>query len=201
MSYSLRLVTAPASEPITLAQAKVQCRIESDSTAHDDDLTALITEARVYLEKRLSRQLFTATWDLFLDEFPASTEIYVPLPPLQSVTHLKYYDTDGTQQTWSAANYHVSTDESEPGRIVLAPAVSWPAAQLRADAVNVRFVAGWTAVPEPLKRAVKLLVGEWFLRREDALAGTIISSIPTGVERIIATYLPGDEFTCYTPGD
>lgn len=203
MSYQLRLVTAPATEPLTLAQARTQVRVESTDTAHSDDLTALIVEARQYIERYLGRQLITATWDLMLDCFPATEkEIHVPLPPLQSVTSLKYYDTDGVLQTWSASNYIVSTDGSETGRICLAPGVNWPAAQLRAEAVQIRFVAGYgaaSAVPAPLVRACKLLVGHWFLYREEALGGTIISSIPTGVERILTMFQPGDEFQCYDP--
>lgn len=205
MSYQLRLVTAAATEPLTLAQAKTQVRVEADDTTHNDDLTALIIEARQYIEQRLGRQLITATWDLAFDRFPVGeSEIPIPLPPLQSITSLKYYDTDGVLQTWSSANYIVSTDGSEGGRIALAPGVSWPAAQLRPEAVQIRFVAGYgaaSAVPAPLVRAVKLLVGHWFLHREEAIAGTSVSSIPTGVERILTMYQPGDEFTCYAPGD
>lgn len=215
MSYQLRLVTAAATEPLTLAQAKTQVRVEADDSTHNDDLTALIIEARQYIEQRLGRQLITATWDLFLDRFPwgvvdrsynGAIERYIPipLPPLQSVTSLKYYDTDGVLQTWGTSNYIVSTDGSEGGRIALAPGVSWPAAQLRPEAVQIRFIAGYgaaSAVPAPLVRAVKLLVGHWFLHREEAIAGTSVSSIPTGVERILTMYQPGDEFTCYAPGD
>lgn len=204
MPYQLRLVTAPAAEPLTLAEARTQVRVETDATEHDDDLTALIIEARQYVEQGLGRQLITATWDLALDSFPScESEIPIPLPPLQSITSLKYHDTDGVEQTWDAANYHVSTDGSECGRIVLAPGASWPAAQCRAEAVVIRFVAGYgataAAVPAPIRRAIKLLVGHWFTFREEAIAGTIIASIPTGVERILTMYRPGDEFTCFDP--
>ncbi|HAN97627.1 MAG TPA: hypothetical protein DCQ98_09465 [Planctomycetaceae bacterium] len=204
MSYQLRLVTAPATEPLSLAQAKTQVRVEADETAHDDDLSTLIVEARQYVEQALGRQLLTATWDLAIDRFPVGeSELPLPLPPLQSVTSLQYYDTDGTLQTWDDENYHVSTDGSENGRLVLAPGASWPTAQLRAEAVRIRFVAGYgdaaDDVPAPLRRAIKLLVGHWFTFREEAIAGTIIAQIPTGVERILTMFQPGDEFTCFGP--
>lgn len=203
MSYSLKLATAPATEPITLAQAKAQVRVELDSTEYDDDLTSLIVESRQYLEAAVGRQLVTATWDLAIDSFPPSGRINVPLPPLQSVTWVKYYDADNTLQTLETSNYVVWSDGSEGGRIYQAADVLWPTTYTRPDAVQVRFVAGYgTAdqVPAPLKRAMKLLLGHWFANREESIGGTM-NVIPHGVDRVVAMFRPGDEWECYDAQD
>jgi hypothetical protein len=68
---NLTLVTPPASEPVSLTDAKLQCRV----TISDDDtlITRLIVAARRYCETFLRRQLVTATWQMTLDTFPSRT--------------------------------------------------------------------------------------------------------------------------------
>ncbi len=62
-----QLITPPATEPVTLAEAKVHLRLE---TALDDDyVTALISAARQYTEQVCWRALVTQTWELVLDSF------------------------------------------------------------------------------------------------------------------------------------
>ena len=57
MYAALRVITAPASEPVTLDQAKRHCRIDND---YDDDLVAMyLTSARMWAETFLNRALFT----------------------------------------------------------------------------------------------------------------------------------------------
>ena len=134
----LVLVTAPATEPVTLVEAKDHLRLEIS----DDDtlVTSLIVSAREFAEQETHRQLVTATWKLTLNSFPS--EIRLPLPPLQSVSSLKYLDTDGTQQTLASSNYDVDTD-SEPGRICLAYGKSWPSIRSVKNSIEVEFICGF----------------------------------------------------------
>ena len=68
----LTLVTAPASEPVSLAEAKAHLRIEA---ADDDSLIgALITAARQSAEAHMRRALMSQTWRLSLDRFPAAPQ-------------------------------------------------------------------------------------------------------------------------------
>ena len=65
---ALRLVTAPAQEPVTLAEAKERLRITGDS--FDADLHSLLRAARQEIDGSsgwLGRALITQTWDLVLD--------------------------------------------------------------------------------------------------------------------------------------
>ena len=183
---SLKIVTPPTAEPVTLLEAKDHLRVDGP----DDDalISVLITAARKWAEEYTGRQFVTATWDWFLDGFCPS--FGVPIPPLQSVTSVKYLDTAGAEQTLDAATYRVDA-VSEPGRIALDYGKSWPSTYSVINAVTVRFVAGYGAagaVPEPIRQAMLILIGEMYEQREESLVGTIQSSVPFGVRALLAPY-------------
>ena len=154
---ALSLTTGPAVEPISLTEAKAQLRLEID--ADDTLVTSLIQSAREHAEHITKRQLITATWKLTLDAFPSV--ITLPLPPLQSVSNIKYYDTDGVQQTLSTDLYQVDS-ESQPARIVPAYNTTFPSTRIMANAVEVNFVCGFgdaaTDVPQKIKQAMLLFI-------------------------------------------
>lgn len=160
--FALKLITPPATEPVTLTEAKARLRITI--TDEDDDITSLIKQARELCEAACQRAFITQTWSLYLDDFPRHIHWYqqairLPRAPLQSVTWIKYYDTAGVQRTYDAAMYHVTTG-SEPGRIAPLWGAYWQYAQFgRPEAVEVRFVAGYGAasdVPNAAKAAILL---------------------------------------------
>ena len=170
---SLKIQTAPAIEPVTLNEAKVNLRIDtSPATAHPDDslITSHIKTSRRWCEGFQNRAYITQTWDLYLDAFPNKDSIEIPLPPLQSVTYLKYKDSAGDLQTWDSSNYIVDIN-SEPGRIVLAYGKSWPMTYDEIQAVQIRFVAGYgdsaIDVPEEIKTAIYLKVTDLYENRGD----------------------------------
>ena len=97
-------------------------------------------------------------------------EIYVPLPPLQTVDSIKYYDaTTGVLTTLDPSLYIVDV-YSEPGRIVPAVGTSWPATLNRINAVEVRFTAGYGAdgsfVPSGIKDWLLMMAGTLYENRE-----------------------------------
>jgi uncharacterized phiE125 gp8 family phage protein len=107
---------------------------------------------------------------LALDSFPSERIIKIPLPPLQSVTSIKYYDPEGTETVFPSDDYEVDT-YSKPGRISLGYGKSWPSATLRpVNGVIIEFKAGYgdnsDDVPEKVKQAVKVLIGELYEHRE-----------------------------------
>jgi uncharacterized phiE125 gp8 family phage protein len=207
---ALKLVTAPGAEPLALSEVAPFLRV----TGTDDDpvIFSLITAAWQHLDGRdgwLGRALVTQEWDLVLDEFPRGTgwvssgawnssgvfgpcPIEVPLPPLQSVTHIKYIDNDGVEQTWAAAKYIVDT-KSEPGRITPAFDESYPSTRRVMNAVTVRFVAGYggpAAVPGPIKLAMSALVAHWFENREPVGigVGAVAVEMPMHVVSLLAPF-------------
>lgn len=158
IQIALKLITAPAAEPVTLAEAKSQLRV--DGTDDDTLITGLIKNAREYCEAFQNRAMVTQTWDLWLGAWPSGDHIEIPLPPLQSVTSVKYYGTDDTEYILAATEYDTD-DKGYKGRVALKYGKSWPTTTLRpSNAVVVRFVAGYgdaaTAVPQKVKQAMML---------------------------------------------
>lgn len=184
---SIRLITAPAVEPITLAQAKEHLRV--DHTTDDNLITAMISAARDYCEKWTARAFVTQTWELVVDEFPTA-EILIPLPPLQSVTSIKYDDGAGVEQTLATDQYEVDT-VSQPGWVVPIT-TGWPTSIFEGiNAVRIRFVAGYNPssnspddlvvnIPGSLKAAMYLYIGQLYDQREDIVVGTIVNKLPSG---------------------
>ena len=130
---------------------------------------------------------------LFRSAFPDSAEIPLELPgsPLQSITSIKYYDTDGVQQTWSSSLYDVDI-VSEPGRVSPSFGEIYPSTRQRFNAVEVEFVAGYgdagSDIPNAIKHAMFLLIGEMYERREETIAGTIISTVPFSAKNLLNPY-------------
>ena len=176
---ALSLITAPSEEPITVAEAKASPPLRVAVATDDTDIGTLITTARKLAETYSLHALVTQTWELVLDGFPTGG-IVVPMPPLQSVTSIKYIDTDGTQQTLDPLEYSVD-DDSIPGLIVPAYGETWPSTRDEVNAVRVRFVAGFgaaAAVPEDIKSWIKIMVGTMYDNPQALVVGQTVAAIP-----------------------
>ena len=188
--WTTTLNTPPSVEPVSLDDIKAHLRI--DTGDEDAYLLRRVKSARRYVEIVTRRQLITATWELHLDKFPRSgTAIRLPYPPLRSVTSIKYCDTDGAEQTWTAAEYRVDTD-SEPGRVTEAYDYTWPTTRDMTGAVVVTYSAGYGAtsadVPEELRDAIEILVAQWHEFREAVVTGVAIAPVPLSVESLLWHY-------------
>lgn len=159
-----RLITAPASEPVTLREAKDHLRLETD--LDNDQVTAMIVAARQYLEEVCWRRFVTQTWELVLEACPSNGIIELPGGSLASVTSVKYVDTGGTLQTMATSDYVVDT-ATVPGRVLAAYGVTWPTTRTQWDAVVVRYVVGSAVadVPAPIKQACLLHVSDLYEHR------------------------------------
>lgn len=184
----LQLTTASTITPFHLSEAKEHLRV---FTSDDDFYIQSLIDAVVSAAENITRRsLYSTTWKYILDDFPRF-ELYIPRPPLQSVTHVKYYDANGTLQTIDAADYQVDTI-SEPGRIVPAPALTWPGVEAgRINAVEIQFVAGWAKrfdLPAGLRQAMLYHLSHLYDVREPVLIGTIQSIVPYTLEALYAPY-------------
>ena len=182
----LTLVTPPAGALVSLAEAKMHLRVEHD--AEDDYLPTLIASAEALVGGRdgwTGRALLEQTWRLVLPGFPIAPTIRLPFPPLQSVTHVKYYDANNDLQTYAASNYLVQTGDT-PGRLDLLATIGWPSAYSRRDAVEVEFVCGYAdaaSVPAPVKHAALLILAALYRNRGDEGF-----TMPAAVRRLLAPY-------------
>ena len=213
MLLSTQLVTPPASEPVTIDQAKLHLRVDFP----DDDLliTGLITAARQYAEKRTNRAFFNQTWMRTLDYFPLygkldgsrspserntwpystwywdRVTIDLPHNRVQSVTSITYIDSNGQPQTLPTAAYNVDTT-SIPARIAPAQGMFWPILnQYVPGSVQIKYVAGSYGdgvevnnCPMTNVQAMLLLIGHWYEHRE-AVSELSLKNAPLAVDALL----------------
>jgi uncharacterized phiE125 gp8 family phage protein len=200
---SLSLVTPPgaATDVLSLASMRQQTKTEG-ITADDALVTGTIIPAAVdRCELKTERQLPDATWELRLDGWPRCGWIEIPKPPLVSITSVKYYDTNGVQQTWASTNYDVDIPvgpRCRRGRLALAYGVSWPTVQCRVNAITIRFRAGYVnesgsggptrSIPTLLVEAMLLDAGALYRQREQVVTGTIVAELPNGSQEIYRSF-------------
>ena len=191
----IKLITAPTVAPLTLQEVKDHLRIDYSDT--DSIITAYLDAATSYVDGEygyLGRALVTQTWELTIDSFPTN-EIRIPLPPLQSISSIKYDDADGNEQTLDPTAYFVDA-VSEPAWIVPATG-GWPTGIFSGvNAVRVRFVAGYDPttdsppdyranVPRAIKQAMFLLIGAFHEHREDEIVGLTTMRLPFAAENLL----------------
>jgi uncharacterized phiE125 gp8 family phage protein len=179
------LVTPPTLTMVSLEEAKRHCRVDFND---DDDLIfALIQTATSYFDGYsgvLGRALLPQTWRQDFDGF--YDVMRLPVGPVQSVTSVIYQDISGVDQTLSAAQYVLLTDDYG-SYIQLAADQSWPNVGQRADAVRVTYSAGSATVIPAIRMAALLLIGHWYANREAGVAGSM-SDLPMGVDALIAPH-------------
>lgn len=192
MDGSLYLKTAPATEPVTTAEAKLHLKV--DITDDDTLIAGLVVAARRWIEDITGIRMVSQTWNYYLDSFPDAAVIKLPLGPVSAVSSIKSTDSAGAVTTFSTGSY-VTDLVSLPARVVLKSSASWPSNNLReVNGVDIEFVTGWAnaaAVPEELKLAVKMLVAYWYENREaaaGAVGSTDIKQLPLGLQSMIQNY-------------
>jgi len=165
----LKLITAPTVEPVTLTEVKEQAVI--GVSTDDTLLTRLISVARAEAEGITQRSLAPTTWEVVLDTWP-SREIRLPRGPVTAVSSVKYYDEDGVEQTLSASIYETDLD-SLVARVQPRDGEEWPDLAVMANAVRVRYTAGWTAsaIPVEIKQWILVRVAGLYAQRENFVAG------------------------------
>lgn len=166
--YSLSRVTGPATEPISLAEAKDHLEIVSSDTTHDSKIARFISAAREQLEDDTGYVLNTQTYTLSLTHFPINESIVLPVMPVQSVESIKYQDLDNTQQTLSTDIYRFSSARRSIG---LKYDQEWPFITPEEDGIIIAFTAGFggsaSTVPAICRQAILLQLTKWFVHRGD----------------------------------
>jgi len=184
---SLTTLNQPTTEPVSLAEAKVHFRVDTDSD--DAYISSLITAAREWCEAYTNETFLPTQYVMRLDSFPV--EIELPRPPMATsgtVTAVSVTYTLENQSTATLSTNEYRVDrESVPGVLRTNYNGSWPSHLLDYNAVTVTWWAGRqnsTVVPQRVKNAILWLVGMWYERRmaADAIA---LSEIPFGVKSLL----------------
>lgn len=179
------LVQAPASEPVSLAEAKAQLRVVN---ADDDQLIAsLITAARRVVEARTGLCLIAQDWLCFRDAWPEDGVIELPVAPLRAVEEIGVFGEDDTKAVIDPAHYLVDA-ASRPPRVLLRSSRIWPRPGRGVNGIGIRAEAGFGTspqdVPQPLRQAILLLVAHFFAQRGDEAA----SSVPVTLGALLEPY-------------
>jgi uncharacterized phiE125 gp8 family phage protein len=162
------LTTPPATEPVTLAEAKAWLRI--DDSVEDALLGRLVTAARRHVEAMTGLALITQGWSHFLDEWPDRRSVRLPLAPVIAIDDVRVYGEDDEALTIDAAHYFADTAGC-PARLVLRSDRIWPPPGRKANGIEIKITAGFgeapSDVPEDLRAAILRLIASWFERRGD----------------------------------
>jgi hypothetical protein len=164
------LIAGPVSEPVTLADIKLQLGFgpNEDSTREsssilNDKLRPFLLAARRECESYARRVFITQRWLLRMDGFPGSDWRYnwpgypvIPLgkPPLQSIEWVKYVDTFGQVQDLprdttygnDAPQYGYQLwrgSETALGHIYSSWARPWPPTRMVPSNVMIQFRCGY----------------------------------------------------------
>lgn len=163
------VTSAPASEPLTAAEAKTHLRVE----VSDDDtyISALIIAARKWVEEMGNLCLINQTIAEKFDGFPTNGG-YIELSksPVSSISSISYVDSNGDTQVWDSSLYQTDLT-GKPARVMPIPYGTYPNYLLQLNSITVTYVAGYGAtsasVPEPIKQAMLLLIADMYENREN----------------------------------
>lgn len=174
MWYSPKTTVPVIAEPITLAQAKDQLRVEG--SVEDILIGRLITTARDHVEKVCGQYFAPRTVEVYCDGFCDLARIEVV--PVSDVTSIDYTDIAGASQTVADTVYELRSDGLDAS-IVLKPAQTWPVTQ-SGSRIKVTAVVGG-APPPSVIHAMMLLIGAWYENREQTAIGVSVAELPETV--------------------
>lgn len=179
----LRIVTPPASYPITLAEAKAQLRVDSGDTSNDVMITALIPAATKFCQSLVQRVFVLQTLEWVLPCWRECLEIPIAPVAADQITWVKYVDwVSQTQQTLASSAYVVQT-KGDSVRIVPKFGTCWPLVFARSpEPVVIRFDAGYedpADLPGNVKVAILLMLRHLYTMGEASL--TLTSDTVFGV--------------------
>lgn len=208
----LQLNTSPTyTDLISLATAKSFLRVTH--TAEDTLITSFITAACQVAENYCNSKFLDTTYTMFMETWndvyvsnhytttlsdgsylttggyvgkDGLNQIVLPYAPLDSVTHVKYYDSSNTLITWvEGTDYSVHTFVNQKGFIEIKDGVSFPTLAERADAIQIKFKSSYGSgnVPEAIKTGILLILGYMYEKREDS-----VSRLPKASEYLLDPY-------------
>jgi uncharacterized phiE125 gp8 family phage protein len=150
--------TPPATEPVSLAEAKLFLRV--DNTDEDTLITELITVARRAAEEYIGKSLITQSWKIAYDEYVDEC-VNLPHGPVQSITSVKRFDRDDTETTIASSVYYLTAKKNM---------LIFDTAQL-GHRIEIIYQAGYSNasdVPEPIKQGILSHIAGMYDGREEA---------------------------------
>lgn len=165
MTYTVVVVTPPASEPVTLSEALKQLRM--DIGDDDDHIEMLISVARDRIEKYCNRFFTTQTVKVIFDHGFSGLDFYLPFPNTASVDSLTYVDGDNV--TTAVTGYTFDADR----QLIRLP--DYPSG---AVSVTAEITTGAPAAFEGAKIAMLMMMADLYETRTENIVGTSVGFNP-----------------------
>lgn len=167
----LNQISQPATQPLSVEDAKRQVEYPIDLTDHDTMFQESIEAAREQFEHDTALITNKRSVEFILDRFPNGSVIDFPVRPVVSVSSVSY-QSGGTDQELSADDYRL---DRRGRRMILKTGRSWPTTDDEPESIIITTEAGYESasdVPKIARRAMLLQVGKWFADREMMMTKT-----------------------------
>jgi len=181
-----QVITPASTYPVSLTEAKSHLKV--DTTADDTYITSIIKAATQLSEEYTNRFFIDTVIEQYASSFADLQTLFKS--KVSAVAYVKYYDSDNSLQTLSATVYDTQLNY-EPSQIQLAENQSFPSITKRNDAVVARYTVGYgtaSDVPEIIKQAILLTIGNFYQNRNSVVIGRIATELPMNVKWLLDTY-------------
>jgi uncharacterized phiE125 gp8 family phage protein len=190
---SITTITPAAFEPLTIEEARAQCRCGAEE---DVLLGIYIAAAREACETIIRQNIVQRLVEQTEDGFPAQDDLQLREMPVYAVALVEYADANGTTQALPTTAYAFDPSGLAGGRAWLSPALGtiWPTTEKSTAAVRVQYVSGFAATPEEVPAAIKqwllMTVALLYGQRESMDAGGRMTELPSRfVDRMLDRYV------------
>jgi len=161
----IKINSTTGSEIVSTADVKLFARI--DTTADDDIIYRMITQARIWCENYISRDIVAKNRTYYLDESNGLFDL--PFGPVSSISSIT---SDGTAIDYSVLGLDNESIELDGGY---------------ADKIKVTYVTSGMD-DSLLQQAILQLTSTYYENRNDFVTGTIVSDISTDTREILNSY-------------
>ena len=180
--YDLQIETAPAVEPVVIADLTTNTDFMKGITTDDTvDITLLtdfdIKAARKIAENYTGRAFITTTFKMIMNTQPGKIEL--PKGQIKSVTTIKTYADDETTTTEDSDYYTVMTGDN--GCIFLRQGYTWTVTDRAYRYFEIIYKAGYgddaADVPAGIKRVIMMIAAWKFENREAEVPKEILKDL------------------------
>jgi len=189
MAKSFKVTAYPADiSVVSLSEAKDHLRVSN--TADDTLITNLILAATQAAQNYTNRFFINHSVRMDCDTWEET--LYFYKSPVFSSTTVEYYGTSATiYDVWDSSNYIVDKVH-EPARLLLQADKSYPDLADRKAAIKITYVSGYgtaaSDVPQAIKQAVLLMVGNFYENRQEVVVGRIATEMPKSAQYLLDQY-------------
>lgn len=161
----IKVNSVTGSELVSVAEAKLYTRI--DTSADDTLIDDMITQARVFIENYISRDVVAKNRTYYVDQTNGLFDL--PFAPIASVSSVTVEGEAATYDILGLDDYSIEL-HGGPSKHVK---VTYVTAGINDSAI---------------KQAILQLVSTLYDNRADYVTGTIVSDVPTTVKSLLAGY-------------